>query len=94
MLPESWMDLMSADAVLIDGPPNKPLSERQREALQGYVDAGGHLIVMGGRGPDALRAFGLEELVGLRFASRPQRRHDLPELYDSFFHCLFRLTRL
>lgn len=80
MLPESWMDLMSVDAVLIDGPPNKPLSERQREALQGYVDAGGHLIVMGGRGPDALRAFGLYELVGLRFAPRPQRRHDLPAL--------------
>jgi hypothetical protein len=61
-LPDRAIALEALDALIVSGIDTGSLSPAQQEALAGWVDAGGHLVVSGG--PDWQRsAAGLSELL-------------------------------
>lgn len=63
-LPTRWHDLMAANLIILDGPPREALTEAQWDALRGYVQAGGHLLITAGKDPARLKGQ-IEELAGI-----------------------------
>jgi len=63
-LPTRWHDLMAANLVILDGPPREALTDAQWDALRGYVQAGGHLLITAGKDPQRLKGQ-IEDLAGI-----------------------------
>ena len=72
-LPESLSGFASYSAVILDNMPALYLTERQEDALQGFVSGGGGLLVVGGDsslGRGEYYASGLEELLPVQTNTR------------------------
>ena len=72
-LPESLSGFASYSAVILDNVPALYLTERQEDALQGFVSGGGGLLVVGGDsslGRGEYYASGLEELLPVQTDTR------------------------
>ena len=70
-LPNRWYNLALASLIIIDGPPRDGLSDDQIEALRGYCQAGGQVMISSGLDPARLRAAdgrerSIADLVGMR----------------------------
>lgn len=70
-LPNRWYNLTLANLIVIDGPPREGLNDEQIEALRGYSQTGGQVLISSGvdparlRAPDG-RALSLADLAGIR----------------------------
>lgn len=61
-VPDRWIGFESADLVVLGDFPHSALSPQQIEALRGYVQGGGTLIVMGGANAARLASSPLKDL--------------------------------
>ncbi len=62
MVPDRWIGFESADLVVLGDFPHIGLSPTQIEALRGYVQGGGTLVVMGGANATRLSSSPLKDL--------------------------------
>jgi hypothetical protein len=70
-LPNRWYNLTLANLIIIDGPPREGLTDEQIEALRGYCQAGGHVLISSGMDPARLRmaeghTLSIADLAGVR----------------------------
>ncbi len=54
-MPRRWHDLAIADLIIIDGPPKTALDDRQLNALEGYLQNGGRVLVNAAKDPSRFK---------------------------------------